>query len=127
MLIKQSADHDTFEDAVDNSSVRSLTKRSVSASKRVPSGEATSDDGSVQQKVDDTTSSDKGATASETSQNVDFKDASDDATEDDDNSKTRRKSSPHSKRISSTSNLDNVNLDDDAPPTEGTLVPRQPA
>ena len=121
-LIKQAAENDTFEDAVD-SSVRSLTKRSVSASKPVPSPEAASDDGSVQQKADDR----QGTTPVETDDVDDSKDANDDATEHEDKPKTLRKSSSHSRGISSTSNLDNVNLDDEAPPTEGTLVLRQPA
>lgn len=67
----------------------------------------------------------KQATPVETDKNGDLKDASDGPAEDEDKPKTRRKSSSLSRRISSTSNLDNVNLDDEAPPSEGS--PHQPA
>ncbi|PHH66428.1 hypothetical protein CDD81_7483 [Ophiocordyceps australis] len=96
------AEHDTFEDALDNASVRSLTKRTVSASKST-SPVADSDDiaerASTPSGKDDVAESvDLGAKR-----------------------KSRRTSSPLSARISNSSNLDNVNLDDDS-----STKPREP-
>ncbi|POR32291.1 GTPase-activating protein GYP5 [Tolypocladium paradoxum] len=85
------AENDSFEDAVDAVSVRSLTKRSVSASKSPPPDKAAK----------------PGAHT--------VKDESPDPAEADPRPQSRRGSSPISSRISNASNLDNVNLDDEAP------------
>ncbi|KHN95842.1 GTPase-activating protein GYP5 [Metarhizium album ARSEF 1941] len=95
-------ERDSFEDAVDNAdttadtvdarSVRSLTKKSVSISNR-PSRPGDQDD----------------------NHEGGVRDESVDSTKPGSQPVSRRTSSPLSRRISSTSNLDNVNLDDEAP------------
>lgn len=122
MLTRQAADTETFEDAVDTGSVRSLTKRSVSANKSEPP-----DNGSEVESHEDSDSKD--TKPSESAPIDDVKEASGtpvDENEDEEDKTTRRDSSPVSKRFSSTSNLDNVNLEDEVPPApEGS--PHQPA
>ncbi|OAA79242.1 GTPase activating protein (Gyp5) [Akanthomyces lecanii RCEF 1005] len=104
---------ESFEDAVDavdSVSVRSLTKRAVSAS-RAPASEEQHQPPSTE-------------TAHEHAQQ-----AEPETTEEAD-AKSHRDSSPLSKRLSNTSNLDNVNLDDEAPPSaDGTTncLPRHGA
>ncbi|GJN74215.1 hypothetical protein PCL_09081 [Purpureocillium lilacinum] len=89
------AENDSFEDAVDAVSVRSLTKRSASASKSPPPPDAEQQD--TKSDADDTG------------------DVRRDSSGTDSKSQPRRSSSPISKRISHDSNLDNVDLDDEAP------------
>lgn len=112
---------DAFEDAVDApdhadaadagdkvevGSFRSLTKRSVSSTKESPRV----DDGAVSP-----TQVDNGAN----------EDASHVAPESESKAESRRGSSPLSKRFSNTSNLDNLNLDDEtAQTTEGVYTCR---
>ena len=84
-----------IEDAVDAVSVRSLTKRSASASKSPHPPDAEQQD--TKSDADDTG------------------DVRRDSSGTDSKSQPRRSSSPISKRISHDSNLDNVDLDDEAP------------
>ena len=115
MLIKQATDpDDNFEDAVAHSPARSLTKRSVSYSKsQTPAQDAAAEEPSGRKSVETHRSEDK-----RESKTVDADSESDDEVESlHEKPLPRRKSSSVSKRISSTSNLDNVSLDDDdAPP-----------
>lgn len=124
MLIRQAADTETFEDAVDTSSVRSLTKRSASANKP-----DTPDNGSEVESHEDTDSKDTRPSESAAS-NDDANEVSRATVDEDaDDKTTRRGSSPVSKRFSSTSNLDNVNLEDEVPevPPAPEGSPHQPA
>lgn len=100
---------ESFEDAVDapdapdTVSVRSLTKRSVSTSKPPPADQ-----------------DDHAETTEATHQHAPEPDA--EPAEDAD-AKSHRDSSPLSRRLSTTSNLDNVNLDDEAAPAaDGTYA-----
>ncbi|KAI8719256.1 Rab-GAP TBC domain-containing protein [Fusarium sp. LHS14.1] len=112
---------DNFEDAVAHSPARSLTKRSVSYSKsQTPAQDAAAEEPSDRKSVETHRSENKRA-----SKTVDTDSESDDEVESlHEKPLPRRKSSSVSKRISSTSNLDNVSLDDDddAPPP----VPKSP-
>ncbi|KAK4079903.1 hypothetical protein Trihar35433_1008 [Trichoderma harzianum] len=98
------AEHDAFEDAVDAASVRSLTKRSVSSSKpQPPPPEA------------DATKSD----ADSDSEEEEEEEEANSVKSEEKPELPSRGSSPVSHRISNisnTSNLDVVNLDDDAAP-----------
>lgn len=98
----QTADNDeSFEDAVDAVSVRSLTKRSVSTSKPPPKNE--------DQQVPSLQSLHDDIKEPDAESNVESA------------SKSGRDPSPLSRRLSTTSNLDNVNLDDEAlPANQGT-------
>lgn len=98
----QTADNDeSFEDAVDAVSVRSLTKRSVSTSKPPPQDEEKQVP-SLQSRHDEI----KEPEAESNEESA---------------SKSDRDPSPLSRRLSTTSNLDNVNLDDEAlPANHGT-------
>ncbi len=90
----QAVDNDeSFEDAVDAVSVRSLTKRAVSASRSPPP-----------QEQHQSQSSDKTHEHSQQAEPEAVQEA---------DAKSQRESSPLSRRLSSTSNLDNVNLDDE--------------
>ncbi|KAJ4169346.1 hypothetical protein NW754_016379 [Fusarium falciforme] len=113
---------DNFEDAVAHSPARSLTKRSISYSKsQTPAQDAAAEEPSDRKSGETHRSEDKRASK-----------AGDPAAESADEVESlhekplpRRKSSSVSKRISSTSNLDNVSLDDDdAPPPPP--VPKSP-
>lgn len=116
MLMKQATDpDDNFEDAVAHSPARSLTKRSMSYSKAQtpaqddPAAEEPSDRKSGEtHRSEDKRASKIGDPAVESADEVESLH---------EKPLPRRKSSSVSKRISSTSNLDNVSLDDDdAPP-----------
>ncbi|OAA54877.1 GTPase activating protein (Gyp5) [Cordyceps fumosorosea ARSEF 2679] len=102
---------ESFEDAVDtvdSVSVRSLTKRAVSTSKPPPTEEH------HPQPQAPETASDRPQhpeTASEPPQQAEPEVAQEA------DAKSHRESSPLSRRLSSTSNLDNVNLDDEAAPS----------
>ncbi|PHH90607.1 hypothetical protein CDD83_3166 [Cordyceps sp. RAO-2017] len=85
-------DHDSFEDAVDAVSVRSLTKRSASISKS-PALDQDNTAAEIDGVVDEPSNPVKAPT---------------------DRPQSRRQSSTPSSRISNTPNLDNVNLDDEA-------------
>lgn len=102
MLTKQATEQDSFEDAVDAVSVRSLTKRTVSVTKPPPPNDIHTIDLEIDQEAD-------GKTEKEdtTSMDSDYK------------PEPQRESTPLSHRISSTSNLDNVSLDDDTPQSPG--------
>ncbi|KAK2593792.1 hypothetical protein QQS21_008500 [Conoideocrella luteorostrata] len=105
-----SGEQESFEDAVDNAeattdtvdakSVRSLTKRSVSVTASPPplSGEAEKNQGKEKTAEKD---------------DVNGEDVSVDTPRAESKPGSRRTSSPLSNRISNTSNLDNVNLDDE--------------
>lgn len=121
----QVAAHDDFEDAVEDGPVRSLTTRSVSASKTdAPADNDSDDDGEpVKGKVDgaeDELDSIKDGSAVGTRAAAV---SNDDADLKDVGSPAERRSSSSAKRISNTSNLDNVSLDDDppSPPPEGNF------
>ncbi|PHH83329.1 hypothetical protein CDD82_2081 [Ophiocordyceps australis] len=89
------AEHDTFEDALDNASVRSLTKRTLSTSK------------STSPVADSHDATERASTPSgkaDVAESVELEAKR----------KSRRTSSPLSTRISNSSNLDNVNLDDNS-------------
>ncbi|ODA80975.1 hypothetical protein RJ55_03935 [Drechmeria coniospora] len=89
------AENDSFEDAVDAASVRSLTKRSVSVTKPpLPKDEPEADkEGETRSREVESPTSDEAAS----------------------NPQSGRESSPISNRISNDLNLDNVELDDEAP------------
>ncbi|KAJ4326031.1 hypothetical protein N0V84_003251 [Fusarium piperis] len=113
---------DNFEDAVAHSPARSLTKRSISYPKsQDPAQDAAADEPSDRKSGETHRSEDKrasktGDVAAESADEVESLH---------DKPLPRRKSSSVSKRISSTSNLDNVSLDDDdAPPPPP--VPKSP-
>ncbi|TQV98006.1 hypothetical protein V2A60_006294 [Cordyceps javanica] len=92
---------ESFEDAVDNVdsvSVRSLTKRTASTSK-VPAPE----EPTPEEQTEQSTHNHARQTELEAAQETD--------------TKSHRESSPLSRRLSTTSNLDNVNLDDEAAPS----------
>ncbi|EFZ02272.1 Rab GTPase-TBC domain protein [Metarhizium robertsii] len=119
-------DGDSFEDAVDNAdttadtvdagSVRSLTKRSVSLSKRASrrDGEDEENEGGEKSDRDDKDKKDE-----KDEEDEEDKRTSRDELVDSDKAEVKpapgRTSSPLSRRISNTSNLDNVNLDDETP------------
>ncbi|RSL99374.1 hypothetical protein CEP52_009749 [Fusarium oligoseptatum] len=116
---------DNFEDAVAHSPARSLTKRTISYTKpQTPAKDAAAEEPSDRKSGETHRSEDKRA-----SKTGDATAESDDEVESlHEKPLPRRKSSSVSKRISSTSNLDNVNLDDDddddAPPPPP--VPKSP-
>ncbi|RSL90202.1 hypothetical protein CEP51_000857 [Fusarium floridanum] len=115
---------DNFEDAVAHSPARSLTKRTISYTKpQTPAKDAAAEEPSDRKSRETHRSEDKRA-----SKTGDATAESDDEVESlHEKPLPRRKSSSVSKRISSTSNLDNVNLDDDdddAPPPPP--VPKSP-
>lgn len=83
----QEPEQDSFEDAVDTSSVRSLTKRSVSASRP-----RELEENDIERS----------------------KENKDSPSGNDDEASTPRRESPLSRRISNASNLENVNLDDES-------------
>lgn len=91
---KQDTEGEKFEDAVDNTSVRSLTKRSVSTSKP----NLTADDESIDDRS-----------------NYDKPDEDDVDSSPENNTIESRQKSPVSHRLSVASNLDDVNLGDDIP------------
>ncbi|KAH7321015.1 rab-GTPase-TBC domain-containing protein [Stachybotrys elegans] len=93
-------DSDTFEDAADSVSVRSLTKRTVSVSKLSPPEPSPKEPSNA--------ADDNSVYEEETKSNRD-------STE----QPSRRDSSPRSNRISIHDNLQNVNLDDDSAPSLG--------
>lgn len=114
MLIKQATDpDDNFEDAVAHSPARSLTKRSTSYLKsQTPAQDAAAEEPSDRKSGETDRSEDK-----RVSKTGDAAAESDDEVESlHEKPLPRRKSSSVSKRISSTSNLDNVSLDDDDGP-----------
>ncbi|KAF7556501.1 hypothetical protein G7046_g6279 [Stylonectria norvegica] len=104
-------DHDSFEDAVDTSSVRSLTKRSVS----------------VSAKLQPPTPDDEAANPLENHEDTEDREYKGDSDSGDSvaeiilvdqESATQRTSSSTTNRISRTSNLDIVDLNDDVSPTQ---------
>ncbi|KPM35235.1 hypothetical protein AK830_g11332 [Neonectria ditissima] len=116
------ADQDTFEDAVDASPARSLTKRTVSASKP----QSPDFDGPLDSPLDEALepTSDRKHNAEDPKDNKADNQHVEDSTDEesiDERPPVPRKSSV-SHRISNTSNLDTVSLDDEAssppPPTE---------
>ncbi|KAK7413054.1 hypothetical protein QQX98_008062 [Neonectria punicea] len=116
------ADQDTFEDAVDASPARSLTKRTASASKP----QSPSSDGPLDSPLAEALEPASGKKHDEEDpkdHKADDQDAADSSDEEsiDEKPPVPRKSSI-SHRISNTSNLDTVSLDDEAssppPPTE---------
>ncbi|KAL2759359.1 hypothetical protein ACRALDRAFT_1047271 [Sodiomyces alcalophilus JCM 7366] len=124
-------ENDTFEDAVDTTEVRSLTKRTPSVSPQQPQAAAVDP-------VANTSEGSPGNPAEEEEKVVETEDKKDDKDEksagDSEEQEPEEKASSSSKRFSNTSNLDVVNLDDDttAPPppvpkdspAEGTEPPR---
>lgn len=104
MLTSLLARQDTFEDAVDTSEVRSLTKRTPSVSTQRPSKIAPE----LPSPNDDLPPKEVEPLAASS------------PTSPDDEPKA---SSPVSNRISSTSNLDNVNLDDDVAASQAGSSP----
>ncbi|KAM0440806.1 hypothetical protein ACHAPT_000107 [Fusarium lateritium] len=123
MLIKQATDHDdNFEDAVAHSPARSLTKRSISFPKpQTPAQNAAAEEPSDRKSGETPRPEEKRASKTE-EHDVE---SADEVISLHEKPLPRRKSSSVSKRISSTSNLDNVSLDDDdAPPPPP--VPKDP-
>lgn len=112
----QGGEQDSFQDAVDNadgpadtvdtSSVRSLTKRSVSVAKS-PSSQPERDEKGKELSPAKVTKEDN--------QNFETEVETVEYPKPESGPESRPNSLSHSKRISNTSNLDNVNLDDENP------------
>lgn len=103
--LKAAENDESFEDAVDAVdavSVRSLTNRAVSASRAAASEE--------QHQIPSTETENKHSQQAEPE------------TAEEADAQLHRDSSPLSKRLSNTSNLDNVNLDDEASPSAGGTI-----
>ncbi|KAK5997988.1 GTPase-activating protein GYP5 [Cladobotryum mycophilum] len=101
------ADNDTFEDAVDAASVRSLTKRSTTTSITKPPPQ------------EDQDSSDEDSSDDEEEETASVKDESKSIPQPD--------STPPPHRLSNASNLDVVNLDDDTAAVAAAPQPQEPA
>ncbi|KJZ80445.1 hypothetical protein HIM_00295 [Hirsutella minnesotensis 3608] len=124
---------DSFEDAVDAVSVRSLTKRPISVSKSIPSEDLEEDE-----RPDQVTDKDdapaveaqeeKTAAKNEVAEVVSSdQPISPDPVQASPKRQSRRPSSPESNRISNASNLDNVNLHDESvAKSSGTTPAREP-
>jgi len=129
--------HDVFEDAVDTSSVRSLTQRHVPTSRSIQPDADESDSGRISPtNAEDPTSESKGTEEPSKSKGNEepgestVKEESNESNVDEHGEYFDRRSCSSStspKHFSTTSNLDNVNLDDDAPDTaaEGTKSPTE--
>ncbi|KAF4984645.1 hypothetical protein FZEAL_221 [Fusarium zealandicum] len=115
---------DNFEDAVAHSPARTLTNRSISHSKLQPSTHDDAVEEPPNRRSEDTLEDKQ----ENTQENKPDQNAADSSKEGSPRKKpaVRRESSSNSKRISSTSNLDTVSLDDDDASSPPSPVPKSP-